>query len=138
MLLEKLEIFLFLVLKNHRVWFPYFALGLQKIALELIQSDTQKNLNIRLTQGRLQETNNQIGFLGRRIFVEVAVLNVQSLDQQLLLLINAVFASSSLSSIAYVLIDVILELTVSFFLREFFIQKTTLNKVLDKSTSFTS
>lgn len=65
-----------------------------------------------MEQGRLQEMNNQIGFIGRRIFVEVAVVNVKSLDDQLSLLINAVFASSNSSSIAYVLIDVLLELTV--------------------------
>lgn len=72
-----------------------------------------KTLNFRIFEGRLMDSG-EIGFFGRRLFTEIAALNVAHLDLQLGELIEAVFSNASVNiSIAYVLIDILLELTVN-------------------------
>lgn len=99
--------------QSQHKWFECLAIGIQKISLELINAEARcKTQNFRIVEGRLLDSG-EIGFFGRRLFTEIAVLNVKHLDLQLNELISAVFANASANiSIAYVLIDVLLELTV--------------------------
>uniref|UniRef100_A0A915DW57 Uncharacterized protein n=1 Tax=Ditylenchus dipsaci TaxID=166011 RepID=A0A915DW57_9BILA len=89
------------------------------VILEVIKTPNRKffdflrmsSFNIRLKEGRLQDSGD-IRFLGQKIFIEVAVLNVNGFEQQLASLIDAVFAHSDNISIGYVLVDVLIELTI--------------------------
>lgn len=65
---------------------------------------------LQLANGRLKDTGG-VGFLGRYIFIEVALRNQEGIGGQLRRLVNAVLASASNVTVAYLLVDVLLEVS---------------------------
>lgn len=97
-----------LVVKSNPEWFALLAPALDRISSKLML-ESARSTEVRIVEGRLFDSGD-VAFLGRRIFVEIAVQNVDGITDQLRRLIDATFAASD-TTVAYLLADILLEIT---------------------------
>ncbi|KAH7727829.1 CBN-FNCI-1 protein [Aphelenchoides avenae] len=97
------------LMKSSAEWFALLGPALERVSMS-IMLDSAKSTELRLEDGRLKDSGD-VGFVGRHIFVEVAMHNPYGIEKQMSRLIDAVFASASNTSIAYLLVDILLEIT---------------------------
>lgn len=97
-------------MKASEAWFNLLGPALMRISMDIMLTCTTTKQGFGFTNGQ-QQTAGEVGSIAQSTFVEVALHNGRDLDHQLGRLIDAVFAFASNSSVAFLLVDVILEIS---------------------------
>ncbi|KAH7707408.1 CBN-FNCI-1 protein [Aphelenchoides avenae] len=98
------------LMKASEAWFNLLGPALMRISMDIMLTCTTTKQGFGFTNGQ-QQTAGEVGSIAQSTFVEVALHNGRDLDHQLGRLIDAVFAFASNSSVAFLLVDVILEIS---------------------------